>query len=130
MILDGIGLVWFARAMDYQQSSDLRLAPVARGLAKAEFDAFMTFHETALRPDGMVPKKYRELIALAVATATKCAYCIETHTRGAAAAGATREEMIEASFVAAAVHAGGVMAHSLLALRLHDETDASTPAHG
>lgn len=107
--------------MCYQQPSDLHLAPKVRGLAQTEFDAFMAFNDAAMRAGGAVPKKYRELIALAVATSTKCAYCIDMHTRGAEEAGATAEEIAESAFVAAAVNAGGVMGHSLLALRIHDE---------
>ncbi|MFI1912807.1 carboxymuconolactone decarboxylase family protein [Nocardia sp. NPDC020380] len=55
----------------------------------------------------------------------RCAYCIDTHVRGAAAAGATRVEIAEACAVAAAVCAGGATAHGLLALRLHDEATAA-----
>jgi AhpD family alkylhydroperoxidase len=107
--------------MCYQQASDLHLTPKVRGLAQPEFDAFMHFHEVAVREGGAIPRKYRELIAIAVATTTKCAYCLDTHARGALAAGATEEEIAEASFVSAAVNAGGAMAHSLLALRLYGE---------
>jgi AhpD family alkylhydroperoxidase len=109
--------------MTYQHPSDLHLAPKVRGLAQPEFDAFMAFDQAALRGDGAIPKKYRELIALAVATSTKCAYCIEMHTRGATEAGADAQEIAEAAFVAAAVNAGGVLAHSLLAQRIRSELD-------
>jgi AhpD family alkylhydroperoxidase len=68
-----------------------------------------------------VPRKYRELIALGVALTTQCSYCIDVHTRHAREHGVTREELAEAAFVAAAVRAGGTLAHSLLALRLFDE---------
>jgi AhpD family alkylhydroperoxidase len=83
----------------------------------------MAFHEAAFREGGAVPRKYRELVALAVATAAGCPYCIETHTRGATDAGASREEMTEVSFVAAAVSAGATAAHGLLGLRLRGEID-------
>jgi AhpD family alkylhydroperoxidase len=107
--------------MTYQKPSDLGLVPAVRALAPDEFDAFLAFHDSVFRDGGAVPRKMRELVALAVATATRCAYCIDTHTRGATDAGATREEISEIGFVAAAVCAGGAMAHSLLALRLHAE---------
>lgn len=107
--------------MTYQQPSDLRLSSQLRNLAKTEADAFLTFHAAAFREGGTVPRKYRELVALAVATATRCAYCIDAHTRGAAEAGASGEEMAEVSFVAAAVSAGGAVSHALLSHRLHEE---------
>ncbi|MEU8924357.1 carboxymuconolactone decarboxylase family protein [Kitasatospora sp. NPDC048545] len=117
--------------MTYQQPSDLRTVPTVRALAQDEFDAFIRFHETVFRDGGTVPRKLRELVALAVAMTTRCSYCIDTHTRGAADAGATREEIAEVGFVAAAVCAGGAMAHGLLALRLdaeHRHTEEDTRA--
>ncbi|MET9964224.1 carboxymuconolactone decarboxylase family protein [Streptomyces sp. NPDC006326] len=107
--------------MTYQHPSDLHRVGQIRDLAKTEADAFLAFHAAAFRDDGVVSRKHRELVALAVATAQRCAYCIDTHTRGAAEAGATGQEMAEVAFVAAAVSAGGTMAHALLSHRLHGE---------
>jgi AhpD family alkylhydroperoxidase len=42
-------------------------------------------------------RKYRELIALAVAHTTQCVYCIQVHAKAAKKARATREERIETS---------------------------------
>jgi AhpD family alkylhydroperoxidase len=114
--------------MTYQQQADLHLLGQARRLAGTEFDAFIAFHESAFRDGGSVPRKYRELIGLAVGAATKCGYCIDTHTRGAASAGASSAEMTEAVLVAAAVCAGGTAAHSLLALRLLNEASGDGEA--
>ena len=50
-------------------------------------------------------------------------YCIDAHTRQARANGATKQEIAEAAFVAAAVKAGGTLAHSLMALRIFDEEE-------
>jgi AhpD family alkylhydroperoxidase len=54
-------------------------------------------------------KKYKELIAIAVALTTQCPYCIGLHAEAARKAGAGDEELAEASFVAAALRAGGVL---------------------
>lgn len=113
--------------MTYQQQSDLTLLPQARRLAETEVDAFLAFHESVFRDGGAIPLKYRELIALAVAAATKCGYCIDTHTGGATDAGASDAELTEAVLVAAAVGAGGAAAHALLALRLRQQAVASKP---
>jgi AhpD family alkylhydroperoxidase len=114
--------------MTYQQQADLRLLTQARRLASTEFDAYMAFHESVFRDGGSVPLKYRELIGLAVGAATKCGYCVDTHTRGAASAGASSAEMTEAALVAAAVCAGGTAAHALLALRLLKEASGDEEA--
>ena len=104
----------------YQHPSDLALVPQLVALAPDEAKTFLAFNHAAERSDGAIPRKYRELIALGVAFTTQCAYCIDTHTRQAREAGVTKEEIAEAAFVAAAVQAGGALAHALLSLRLHD----------
>src|ERR1700749_2256227 len=73
-------------------------------------DAFWAFDQAALA-DGVVPKKYKELIALAVALTTQCPYCLEIHRGGALKAGATEEEIAEVTFVAAALRAGAAVTH-------------------
>ena len=54
-------------------------------------------------PDGEVPPKYRELIALGVAAQVPCAYCVYAHTAFAKAHGATEAEVQEAIAYAAEV---------------------------
>jgi AhpD family alkylhydroperoxidase len=70
--------------------------------------AFWAFDKAALA-DGVVPKKYKELIALGVALTTQCPYCLEIHRAAAEAAGATREELAETALVAAALRAGAAV---------------------
>ena len=59
-------------------------------------------------------------IALGVAFTTQCPYCLDVHTRGAKRAGATREEIVEVSMLAAALRAGAAVTHGALALKLFD----------
>jgi len=40
----------------------------------------MAFDEAALA-EGAIPRKYKELMALAVAFTTQCPYCIEIHAK-------------------------------------------------
>jgi len=72
--------------------------------------AFVAFDEAA-RADGAIPRKYKELIAVAVALTTQCPYCIEIHKGEALKAGATEVELVEAMFVAAGLRAGGTVTH-------------------
>ncbi len=51
--------------------------------------------------DTRIPNKYKELIGIAVAGATRCKYCTLFHTEGAKLNGATDEEIAEASTMAA-----------------------------
>ena len=57
-----------------------------------------------------------------MALTTQCSYCIDVHTRHAREHGVSKEELAEAAFIAAAVRAGATLAHSLMALRLFDES--------
>lgn len=98
-------------------TSDFAYLPKLEQYSKTEWSTFDAFHSAAQRADGNVPSKYRELIALAVALTTQCPLCIENHAVRAKQAGASTEEISETIMVAAAVRAGGSVAHGLLALR-------------
>ena len=111
---------------DYQRPEDLSLARELIRLAPKEAQAFLGLKSAAERADGVIPEKYRELISIAVALTTQCSYCIDAHTKNAAQAGATREEIADTVFIAAALRAGAAVGHGLLALRLFDE---ASPAH-
>ena len=82
--------------------------------------AFRTFNE-AVFADGALPARTKQLIAVAAAHVTQCPYCIRSHTRAALRAGASREELMEAIWVAAEMRAGAAYAHSALALQEMDE---------
>ena len=75
----------------YHDAADLRLLKEMKKLAPAEFAAWAGL-DGIVKLDGAIPRKYRELIAIAVACTTQCPYCIEAHAKGAKAAGASREE--------------------------------------
>ncbi|MEO0796926.1 MAG: carboxymuconolactone decarboxylase family protein [Verrucomicrobiota bacterium] len=77
---------------------------------KSTTSAFWTYDQRALA-DGAIPKKYKELMAIAVALTTQCTYCIEIHRQAAIDAGATKEELAEAIHVAAALRAGAAITH-------------------
>src|SRR5213595_3722042 len=107
--------------MHYHDSDDLKKLGEFKQLAPTEFSAFVEFDKIVGRDGGAIPRKYCELIALAVACTTQCPYCLEVHTRAAKKAGATREEVAETSFLAAALRAGAAVTHGTLALKLFDK---------
>ena len=111
--------------MHYHDSDDLKLLGQFKQLAPTEFSAFVEFDKTVGRDNGAIPRKYRELIALAVACTTQCPYCLDVHTRAAKRAGATREEVAETSLLAAALRAGAAVTHGALAVKLFDQAPAS-----
>jgi AhpD family alkylhydroperoxidase len=105
----------------YHDPDDLKLIPELKKLAPEEFKGFVALDAIVAKEDGAIPRKYRELIALAVACTTQCPYCLDVHTRGAKRAGATREEVAEVAFLAAALRAGAAVTHGALALKLFDK---------
>jgi AhpD family alkylhydroperoxidase len=105
----------------YHDAADLRLLKEMGKLAEAEFKAWLTLDQIVGRADGAVPRKYRELMAIAVACTTQCPYCIEVHAKAAKAAGATRQELVETAMIAAALRAGGAATHGAMALKFFDQ---------
>jgi AhpD family alkylhydroperoxidase len=79
-------------------------------LAPEATKAFWDYDKAALA-DGAIPKKYKELMAIAVALTTQCPYCIDLHRQAALAAGVTEEQLAEAVHVTAALRAGGAITH-------------------
>ena len=78
--------------------------------APAAMKAFQALDQAALS-DGVIPKKYKELMAIAVALTTQCPYCLEIHKKHAIEAGATQEELAEVTFISAALRAGAAVVH-------------------
>jgi AhpD family alkylhydroperoxidase len=91
-------------------SSDTR-----KRLAPEIHDAFQAF-SLHVFADGALPAKAKQLIAVAVAHVTQCPYCIRGHTKAAMRHGATKQQIMEAIWVAAEMRAGGAYAHSVLAI--------------
>lgn len=109
---------------DYHEHADLGQLTELAKLARPEFEGFLALNNAMERRNGAIPPKYRELIAVAVAATTQCPYCMEVHTGQAKRAGATREELVEAIFVAAAMRAAAAVTHGTLALKLYDRAQA------
>jgi AhpD family alkylhydroperoxidase len=105
----------------YHDVNDLSLLKEMSKLAPTEFKAWANLDGIVAREDGRIPRKYRELIAIAVAHTTQCVYCIEVHTKAAKKAGAAKEEVAEAVLLAAALRAGGAAAHGSLAMKFFDQ---------
>jgi len=93
----------------YSKSNLNKLAHVGE-LAPETMTAFRAWDKLALA-DGAIPKKYKELMAIAVALSTQCPYCIEVHRQQAIVAGASETELAETVHLAAALRAGGAITH-------------------
>jgi AhpD family alkylhydroperoxidase len=105
----------------YHDENDLKLLKDMKAAAPEEFRAWAALDWMVAREDGKIPRKYRELIAIAVAHTTQCVYCIEVHTKKAKQVGATKEEVAEAVLLAAALRSSGAAAHGTLAMKFYDQ---------
>jgi AhpD family alkylhydroperoxidase len=109
----------------YHDPADLGYLKQMSKLAPAEFTAWFNLDSVVAREDGAIARKYRELIAIAVACTTQCPYCIEVHVKNAKKAGATAQEVSEAALIAAALRAGGAATHGAMAIKFFGEAEQS-----
>ncbi|MEN0136881.1 MAG: carboxymuconolactone decarboxylase family protein [Rhodococcus sp. (in: high G+C Gram-positive bacteria)] len=93
-----------------------RNAPLGPDLAPEMGAAIAAFNTAVFTGAGQIPRKYRELIAIAVALTTQCDSCIRFHTEDALSLGATEEELAEVTYIAAAMRSGGALVHGMKAL--------------
>lgn len=100
------------------------LSDKRRAFAPETEKAFQAFSRQVFA-DGALPSKTKQLIAVAVAHVTQCPYCIRGHTKAALRQGATRQEIMEAVWVAAEMRAGGAYAHTAVSLAAMDEAEGS-----
>lgn len=67
----------------------------------------------AVFDEGALTKREKALIALAVAHAVQCPYCIDAYTQEGLEQGSNVEEMTEAVHVAAAIRGGSSLVHGV-----------------
>ncbi|MCA9582274.1 MAG: arsenosugar biosynthesis-associated peroxidase-like protein [Myxococcales bacterium] len=77
-------------------------------LAKKFFDWY-----GAVFAEGALTAREKSLIALAVAHAVQCPYCIDAYSNGALEKGADLDQMTEAVHVAAAIRGGASLVHGV-----------------
>ncbi|MBI0376067.1 carboxymuconolactone decarboxylase family protein [Streptomyces albiflaviniger] len=113
--------------MSYHEHTDHQHAKDIRAGAPEAFKAFMAWDTQVLRGSSkVISPKYTELMAVAVALTTQCAYCIEAHTKAAHSAGATQQELAETVMIAAALRAGGSYAHGFMAMKFFNQAEDNT----
>ena len=92
---------------DYYEKKDLEdfanIGEYAPEMGKRYFGYY-----SEVMKEGKLSEREKALIALAVATTQKCPYCIDAYTDRCLSLGVSREEMMEAVHVGAAMAAGVV----------------------
>lgn len=104
----------------YYHHHDLgRFTEIGRGapeLARKFFDWY-----GAVFAEGALTAREKSLIALAVAHAVQCPYCIDAYSTDALEKGSNLDQMAEAVHVAAAIRGGASLVHGVQMLNHVDE---------
>lgn len=105
---------------DYYRQEDLaRFGEVASGNPEL-FRKFMSWYNASLEP-GALTKREKVLIALGVAHAVQCPYCIDAYTQSALQEGMGVEHITEAVHVASSIRGGASLVHAIQALNTADK---------
>jgi 4-carboxymuconolactone decarboxylase len=88
-----------------------RFAEIGRG-QQALADKFFDWY-AAVFQDGALSEREKALIALAVAHAVQCPYCIDAYSKTCLEKGSDLEQMTEAVHVAAAIRGGACLVHGV-----------------
>lgn len=104
----------------YYDHRDLaRFGEVSRGAAPLA-DKFFDYYN-AVFAEGSLTAREKSLIALAVAHAVQCPYCIDAYSKDALEKGSNVDEMMEAVHVATAIRGGASLVHGVQMLNHLDE---------
>jgi alkylhydroperoxidase/carboxymuconolactone decarboxylase family protein len=96
----------------YYQPEDLQKFGDIGEFQKALADKFFAYYG-AVFAEGALSAKEKSLIALAVAHAVQCPYCIDAYSTDALERGYSEAEMMEAVHVAAAIRGGASLVHGV-----------------
>ena len=111
---------WQAMAADL--TGDIR---ALRAGAPEVMKGFSALAQAALKADAL-DTKTKELIALAIAVATRCDGCIAFHAEAAVKQGATRAEVLETMGMAVYMGAGPSAMYAAQALEAFDQFSAKS----
>ncbi len=96
----------------YYHSHDLaKFSHMGKG-NKDLWDKFMSYY-SAVFAEGALTEREKALIALGVAHAVQCPYCIDSYSQGCLEKGSNVEEMTEAVHVACAIRGGASLVHGV-----------------
>jgi alkylhydroperoxidase/carboxymuconolactone decarboxylase family protein len=99
--------------MSYYEPKDLAKFAEVGKFAPELMEKFFAYYNAVTATEGALSKREKALIALAVAHAKKCPYCIDAFTTQCLEAGSNPEQMTEAVHVAAAMEAGITLVHGV-----------------
>jgi alkylhydroperoxidase/carboxymuconolactone decarboxylase family protein len=104
----------------YYDPADLEHFSEIREHAPELGEKFFAYYG-AVFEDGALSAREKSLIALGVAHAVQCPYCIEAYTKDSMSKGADPEQLTEVVHVATAIKGGAALVHGMQMKRIHDQ---------
>ncbi len=95
----------------YDPAHLAKFGTIAEG-SQALADKFFAWYG-AVFAEGALSEREKALIALAVAHAVQCPYCIDAYSKACLEKGADLDQMTEAVHVAAAIRSGASLVHGV-----------------
>ena len=96
----------------YYDANDLARFPEMGKGNKELWEKFSAYY-SAVFAEGALSEREKALIALAVAHAVQCPYCIDAYSQACLERGSNIEEMTEAVHVACAIRGGASLVHGI-----------------
>lgn len=96
----------------YYKPEDLKKFGKISEFDKVLGDKFFDYYGEVFK-EGALTAREKSLIALAVAHAVQCPYCIDAYTSDTMEKGCSEEQMMEAVHVAAAIRGGASLVHGV-----------------
>ena len=99
-------------SQSYYKPEDLKKFGNITDFQKEYGDKFFSYYNSVFQ-EGALTAREKALIALAVAHAINCPYCMDAYTNTCLKKGSDEEQMMEAVHVAAAIKSGATLVNSV-----------------
>ncbi|WP_242084429.1 arsenosugar biosynthesis-associated peroxidase-like protein [Aestuariivivens sediminis] len=106
----------------YYDPADLKKFGAIREWNQELGDKFFEYYNSVFE-EGSLSAREKSLIALAVSHTVQCPYCIDAYTHDGLQRGVTKEEMMEALHVAAAIRGGASLVHGVQMMNKMNKLD-------
>ena len=109
--------------MSYYDPKDLRKFGRITDWSESLGEKFFDYYNSVFQDGALTPRE-KSLIALAVAHTEMCPYCIDAYTKDGLERGITKEEMMEAVHVGAAIKSGACLVHGVMMMNKVNKLDS------
>lgn len=109
--------------MSYYDPKDLRKFGRITEWSESLGEKFFDYYNSVFKEWALTPRE-KSLIALAVAHTEMCPYCIDAYTKDGLERGITKEEMMEAVHVGAAIKSGATLVHGVMMMNKVNKLDS------